>query len=534
MPRKERPLADRLESRLEFETLISDLSSRFINLPPDEVDREIEDALRRVCEPLGIEFSVLWQWSMTAPAVFQPTHAYLALGSLFPPEPLHQDLFPWVRQELLAGRPVVVPSVDEMPAEAAVDRENARRLGIKSDLCLPLSVGGEPPVGALAFNTLRAERDWPAALVKRLQLVAQVFANALARRRADQALRESEARLAAGVDLAGLAFYEVNFSERTTFVDDRFRSICGIPPEAQHGLAAVEFMIDHLHPDDRQQFLDQRQQLHDGRLDRVSMEYRFLHPTHGEKWLHQMSRVSRRDAAGRTILTFGVLRDITERKRAEEERRDLSRRLIHAHEEERALLARELHDDVTQRLAVLAIEAGRAELAAPDGEQAKVMRTVREALVRISEDVHSLAYQLHPAVLEEIGLAAALQAECERTGRWGKAELSVELDPLPAAVGKEAALCLFRVAQEALNNAARHAEANAVTVTLRQMDDGLLLAIHDDGVGFDAGDPTKRKSLGLASMRERVRLMNGTLDIESAPGRGTTVVAWVPAEEEAR
>jgi signal transduction histidine kinase len=178
--------------------------------------------------------------------------------------------------------------------------------------------------------------------------------------------------------------------------------------------------------------MDQRQQLHDGRLDRVSMEYRFLHPTHGEKWLHQMSRVSRRDAAGRTILTFGVLRDITERKRAEEERRDLSRRLIHAHEEERALLARELHDDVTQRLAVLAIEAGRAELAAPDGEQAQVMRTVREALVRISEDVHSLAYQLHPAVLEEIGLAAALQAECERTGRRGRAKLSVELDPLTA------------------------------------------------------------------------------------------------------
>ncbi len=87
------------------------------------------------------------------------------------------------------------------------------------------------------------------------------------------------------------------------------------------------------------------------------------------------------------------------------------------------------------------------------------MRAVREGLVRLSEDIHSLAYQLHPSVLEELGLAEALRAECERRGRQGRVDLSVELDPLPAVVGKDAALCLFRVAQEALNNVARHAGA---------------------------------------------------------------------------
>ena len=114
---------------------------------------------------------------------------------------------------MLAGRTVAVSSLEELPAEAAVDRESARLSGIKSNLTLPLAVGGEPPVGALAFNTLRAQRDWPDALVKRLQLVAQVFTNALARRRHELSLRESEARLAAGADLAGLAFYEVDFGE---------------------------------------------------------------------------------------------------------------------------------------------------------------------------------------------------------------------------------------------------------------------------------------------------------------------------------
>jgi len=653
---------DQLETRLEFETLLSDLSSSFINLTPGEVDREIEDVLRRVCEFLGIDLAVLWQWSRAAPCVLTATHFYYAQGGLQPPEPMHQEQFPYYVQEMLAGRIVGFSSPEELPAEAAFDLEQGRLLGIKSNLCLPLSVGGEQPVGALAFNTVRARRDWPDAVVKRLQLAGQVFTNALARKRADEALRESEervslavdsaeaglwtldlsagvfwateraraifgyspddvismerfeasvhpedrdrvrgaiersartgeainveyriilpghdslrwiasrgrprfkstgeperltgisidvterkrgeealrtseARLAAGADLAGLAFYEVDFGERAIFIDDRFREVCGVPPEREQGLQALEFWMEHLHPGDRRHVLEGRERLHDGSLYRISIEYRYLHPAHGQKWIQHLGRVSERDATGRTVKSYGVLRDISERKRVEDEMRDLSLRLIKAHEEERALLARELHDDVTQRLAVLAIDVGRAERTAPDGAYAETMRTVREGLARLSEDIHSLAYQLHPSVLEELGLAEALRTECERRGRQSQVDLSIEIDTLPAVIGKDAALCLFRVAQEALNNVARHAGARAASVTLRQMDGGLLLAVRDTGVGFDAESPGKRRSLGLASMRERVRLVNGTLDIESAPGRGTAVIAWVPAEGESR
>ena len=192
------------------------------------------------------------------------------------------------------------------------------------------------------------------------------------------------------------------------------------------------------------------------------------------------------------------------------------------------MLARELHDDLTQRVAVLAIEAGRAELASADGPLAESMRSVREGLVRLSEDIHTLAYQLHPSVLDELGLAEALRAECERRVRRGPLDLSLKLDSLPTGIRREAALCVFRVAQEALNNVARHAGASAASVTLRRDADGLLLTVRDDGAGFDPASPGSGRSLGLASMRERVRLVNGTLDIESAPGQGTSVVAWVP------
>lgn len=527
------PATEYLEKLLEFETLIAELSSRFINRLPNEVDDEIDDTLRRVCELVGIELAVLWQWRGIDQALIRPTHTYCADESFNTLEPLRQELFPWVRQQMLNGRRVTLFSLDDLPAEAAVDRENARLLGIKSNLTLPLAVGGEPPIGALSLNTMLAKRAWNVALVNRLQLVAQVLTNALSRRRRDKRLQESEARLAAGAELAGLAFYEVNFDENVVYIDERFRDLCGIPPEREQGLDALAFWIDHLHPDERERVLEMRRQLHDGSLEQLSIEYRYLHPAHGEKWIQHLAGVGRRDARGQVVHTYGVLRDVTENKRVENDMRDLSRRLIRAQEDERALLARELHDDVTQRLAVLAIDVGRAELAAPEnGAVAESMQAVRGGLIRLSEDVHSLAYQLHPSVLQELGLAEALRAECEWRLRQGRLDLSTKLEPLPAEVGKDAALCLFRVAQEALNNVARHAGARSASVTLRQMDGGLLLAVRDDGVGFDPEHPRERMQLGLVSMRERVRLVNGTLDIESTPGQGTTIVAWVPVQGE--
>ena len=276
----------------------------------------------------------------------------------------------------------------------------------------------------------------------------------------------------AAVEPAGLAFYEVDFDGGAVHVDDRLREICGVPADREQGLQVLAFWMEQIHPEDRARILDLRRQLHDGRLERLSVEYRFLHPTHGERWMHHVARVARRDTDGRTLKSFGVLRDITQSKRDEEALRDLSRRLIQAHEDERALLARELHDDMTQRLAVLAIDVGRAELAAPGGLRTDVMRSVHAELVRLSEDIHSLAYQLHPSVLEELGLVEALRAEGERRRRHGRLTVAMDLASSTAAIGKEAELCLFRVAQEALNNVARHAGTDAASVTLRQADGG--------------------------------------------------------------
>jgi PAS domain S-box-containing protein len=650
---------ERPQHLVAFETLIADLGTRFINLPAQDLDRELADVLRRICDWFGIDFAALWQWSSASPGVILATHYYYAEEGRQAPESLDQEQFPWYREQMLAGKTVAIASLDELPAEAAVDRESGRRLGIRSSLCLPLAMGGEAPLGAIALNSLKDARGSSPTAVNRLQLVAQIIANALARQRAHDALSESrerlslaaeaaeaagaglwtfddragvfwttpraraifgyatneiitaqrfeasvhpddldrvreaiecsqrtgeafdveyrirlpgeadvrwiasrgrpaatsgavgrglmgislditerkrltdqlcakEARLVAGAELAGLGFYETDYRRGVMHGDGRFCDLLGVAHQRTCAMDTVQLWMERLHPEDRSRVLDLREQLHSGERERISDEYRYLHPGRGEFWIHHLAAAVERDANGRMVRNIGVLRDIGHQKQSELELREMSQRLLQAQERERALIARELHDDLSQRLAVLAIEVARAEGASADAGQAAILGSVREQLVRVSEDVHTLAYQLHPSVLEELGLAEALRAECERRSRQSRLELSVSISPLPDEVGDETALCLFRVAQEALSNLIRHAGAGKASVQLRQQDGGLLLAVHDDGHGFNPKRPEAARRLGLASMRERLRMVNGTLDIDSAPGSGTTVIAWAP------
>lgn len=221
------------------------------------------------------------------------------------------------------------------------------------------------------------------------------------------------------------------------------------------------------------------------------------------------------------------------RQRAEESALDFSGRLISAQEDERSRLARELHDDVTQRLALLAIDAGRSEREGNKADE-NAMRAVREGLIRLSEDVHSLSYRLHPSVLDDLGLIEALKAECERFSRIESIPVDIKVQDGFGSPPRQIALCLFRIAQEALRNVGRHAKAKTAEVSLRSLDNGIQLCVRDDGVGFDDRHHRDRPSLGLASMRQRIYLVGGELDIDSSPGHGTIVLAWVPVREERR
>ena len=301
-----------LESRLRFESLLSELSARFVNVRPDQIDSTIADAQRRVCELLGLDIAALWQWSRVAPGVITATHVYAREG-LQAPEEMRQEQFPWYRQQMLAGRMVAFSSLEELPAEAAVDRESCRLFGVKSNLCLPLSVGGEPPVGALGFNTLRAERDWPDAAVKRLQLVAQVFTNALVRKRSEEALRESEARLTLAAASADARLWEIEADTGRMWMTEEGRGFFGFAPDK---VLTLDDLAGFIHPDDRELWRQNiRQALETAQPMRS--EFRVVGADGNVRWISSQGRLHG-GAAERPRRLLGVSIDVTERKRAEE------------------------------------------------------------------------------------------------------------------------------------------------------------------------------------------------------------------------
>jgi signal transduction histidine kinase len=232
------------------------------------------------------------------------------------------------------------------------------------------------------------------------------------------------------------------------------------------------------------------------------------------------------------VLLIGLVWQRVHRRRAEEEAQALSGRLISAHEDERGWIARELHDDITQRLVGAAIDAAKLPAGDLPPSDIGARRSVSDTLMQLSEDIHDLSYRLHPSVLQDLGLVEALKAECARVARSESVRVDLEAEKLPPSLPRDVALCIYRIAQEALRNIGRHAKASIVQVSLASKDGGLLLAVTDNGRGFEPGVQT-RPSLGHASMRERIRVLGGRLEIRSTPGRGTTIVAWVPIPEAA-
>ncbi|MBH0183274.1 MAG: sensor histidine kinase [Nitrospira sp.] len=214
---------------------------------------------------------------------------------------------------------------------------------------------------------------------------------------------------------------------------------------------------------------------------------------------------------------------------------DLASALLSAQEHERQRIARELHDDISQRLAALVLDVATLEqqpTISPELTR-QTLLPIREQMERLSDDVHDLAYKLHPSLLEHAGLQPAIADHIrEVTKRTGLA-VFFETNHVPDSLSLDHSTCLFRVLQESLQNVVRHACATEATVELRGSSTGVALSVIDNGQGFDAsGTNAYHKGLGLTSMQERLRLLNGFLRIHSKPTDGTKVFAWIPAKKE--
>jgi PAS domain S-box-containing protein len=311
--KKQTTSEEQLKERLKFETLLADISSRFVNVPAQDVDSEIMDAERRICELLDLDVTAFWQWSDEGQGFFALTHYYSAReGQQLTEQSNSLELFPWFQQQMRAGHIVAISSLEELPAEAANDREICRQLDIKSNLSLPLSVGGEPALGVLGLNTSRSERDWPDELVKRMQLVGQIFANAIARKRSNQQLQESEEVNRATFDQAAVGIAHVGIDGSWLRVNDKLCTIVGYPRE---NLLRMTFQ-DITHPDDLETDLEYVRQVLSGEIKTYSMEKRYYRKDRSLVWTNLTVSLVK-DSSGEPLRFISVVENITERKLAE-------------------------------------------------------------------------------------------------------------------------------------------------------------------------------------------------------------------------
>jgi PAS domain S-box-containing protein len=336
-------------------------------------------------------------------------------------------------------------------------------------------------------------------------------------KRAEQALRESEQRLKLAMQVGRMYAYDWDVTKGAVVRSSEHVQIPGLAELSPH----QEF-VDKIHPDDRTRFLAAVAGLApESPISEVT--YRALSPDGTLVWLKSNGRAFF-DAEAKMLRVIGMVADISDIKRAEEGLAGMTRKLVEAQEQERARIARDLHDDINQRLAMLAMEL--EQLQDNPSDVTSRVQEFRKQVIEISNGVQSLSHDLHSSQLEYLGVVAGMRGWCKEFGKRRKFEVDFKSD-VASVVPPQIGLCLFRVLQEALHNAVKHSGVRRFEVQLQEEFGEIHLVISDSGKGFDVQAAWQGKGLGLTSMRERVRLVNGTITIESQPMGGTTIHARV-------
>lgn len=304
--------------QLEFEKLFPELSARFVNVPAKDVDAEINDALTLIGQCLDLDIVVVWESSDENPDILVMTHLYRPGGG--PPVPERMDssqYFPWNLAQSLDRKTVVISSLEDIPEEAKVcDLASWRHFNIKSLLNIPLSVGGETPFGIIGFCTTIAERSWPEPLQQSLQIISQVFANALVRKRYEEALIEKSERLTLATSAANTGLWILNAQGTRFWANEKALELFGLPPNDSLGM---DHFFALTHPDDRQQLQETIQHALQSH-DITTCEYRIIRPDGQVRWLVSLGRMYS-SGNGNHNKFMGITSDITTRKLMEEKLR---------------------------------------------------------------------------------------------------------------------------------------------------------------------------------------------------------------------
>jgi PAS domain S-box-containing protein len=403
------------------------------------------------------------------------------------------------------------------------DLEEYRRCGIRAVQSTPLRSRDGRPLGMLSTHWhaphAPTEDDF-----RLFDVLARQAADLIERTRADEALRESEERFRLIANTAPVIIWMSDGTMGCSYVNQTWLDLTGQSFDAVLGSG----WTDRIHPDDVVSCVDIYASAFD-RREPFQIEFRLRRHDGEHRWIVSTG-VPRYHGDGSFAGYIGSAIDITERRLAADALATIHQRLIDAQEEERAHIARELHDDVTQRLTLVGISLG----ALARGTAADIRPTIDEArdeVINLANDVQALSHRLHPARLEYLGIAGASAALCRELSNQRGLAIGFTAESIPDRLSRGISVAMYRVLQEALHNAMKHSGAARIDASLRGGVDRIELTVRDFGAGFDVST-INGKGLGLASMKERLKAVHGRLTIVSEAQKGTTIHACVPLVRE--
>ena len=427
-----------------------------------------------------------------------------------------QRLFGFSKQEAI-GQPIAIVIPDELQAE---ENENLARLRagelIEHYDTVHITKESKKIDVSVSVSPIRNS-------VGKIVGASRIARDITERTRAEDSLRESEQRFRLVANAAPVMIWMSGPDKLCTYFNQPWLEFTGRFIEAELGNG----WADGVHPNDLQACLESYANAFD-RQESFKIEYRLRRHDGEYRWVLDTG-VPRFSAHGSFAGYIGSCIDVSDRKLAEDSLSTVSRRLIEAHEEERTLLARELHDDINQRLALLAVNLERLKQDLPAGVDTRArIDEVREQVSEIGSDVQSLSHRLHSSKLDYLGLGAAAASFCREVSDRQKVRIDFHAVDVPKNLPREISLCLFRVLQEGLQNAVKHSGSRQFQVWLGGASHEISLSVSDSGVGFDPDVAFQGHGLGLTSMKERLKLVDGDFAIDSQPNCGTTIRARVP------
>lgn len=343
-------------------------------------------------------------------------------------------------------------------------------------------------------------------------------------------LRESEERFRLVANTAPVLIWMSGPDKLCNYFNQPWLEFTGRPNEAELG----DGWAKGVHPEDLRGCMDTYTNAFD-RRESFKRQYRLRCNDGGYRWVFDIG-VPRFDTNGSFAGYIGSCNDVTERKSAEEALASLSGRLIEAQEEERKRIARELHDDYNQRLAMLALDLENLAEKIGDSsvDAAQQLQKFFERVSEIGADLHSLSHSLHSSTLGTLGLVAGVSAFCKEFAEQQGIQVDFAHENVPHGIPEDAALCIFRIAQEGLRNIKRHSGADRAEVRLEGLEEKLHLSVADPGTGFDVNKRSPQSGIGIRSMKERLRPLGGHLEVRSRPMAGTRIDAWLPFKAASR